>query len=238
MVFRLAFVFLFLASGVAHAACDWAERAEKSGKNAIAIMQYMYCAEEENDAEAQYKLGALFYQGKSLKKPDFRRAVVYFALSARNGYAPAQSKLGLLYWRGEGVTKNLLQAYKWLYLAQEPQEIRWFYPAGASADPTAKNLYRQIKATVAGVTGEGKSASPSAESIIFSSEIIPFQHDSLRKAGQSHLSETEYQALDSYLNNLKPPLLTPGNFDLKNVPVLNILKNKISAAADRLQKQD
>ena len=136
-------LFLSLIS-TAHAACDWAEQAERSGRMNIAIMQYMYCAEEENDAEAQYKLGSLFYKGEGLKKPDFRRAALYFSMSARNGYAPAQVKLGLLYWRGEGLAKNLKMAHKWLYLAQESAYLRWFYPAGVSSDPVAAQVFSKI----------------------------------------------------------------------------------------------
>ena len=100
-------------------------------------MQYIYCSEEENDAEAQYKLGSMYYQGIGLPKPDFRRAAAFFSRSANNGYAPAQVKLGLLYWRGEGVEKNLKMAHKWLYLAQEPENMRWFYYVGPSSDTMA-----------------------------------------------------------------------------------------------------
>lgn len=222
MVLRLTFAVFFLSTAYAQAACDWAERAERSGKSAIAMMQYMYCAEEENDPEAQYKLGAMFYQGKDLKKPDFRRAVIYFAHSARNGYAPAQAKLGLLYWRGEGISKNMVQAYKWLYLSQEPQEVRWFYKAGPSSDSDARTLYRQIRSNF-----EAAANTANSESAILKAEVIPFQHENLLAAGKKHLTETEYKALEDYLTGLTPALLTTTNFDLKKVPVLNTLKNKM-----------
>ena len=66
MLFRLAIAVFLLTSGGAKAACTFAEQAEKSGKINIAFMQYIYCAEEENDAEAQYKLGSMYYQGVGL----------------------------------------------------------------------------------------------------------------------------------------------------------------------------
>lgn len=269
MLFRLAVLVLFGLMGAANAACDWAEQAERSGKAGIAIMQYMYCAEEENDAEAQYKLGTLFYLGKGLKKPDFRRSVVYYALSARNGYAPAQTKLGLLYWRGEGIEQSFVDAHKWLYLAQEQPETRWFYYYGVSADKTAGQLYDRLNKTVAGLaarktvqTGEnfGPDLVAGAVSVAelgvpFSyNEVVAFQHENLRLAGEDFLSSREMAMLEEYMNNMNPmdkpaniekmrkmepaqakeffkqnfksTLLTPENFDTKKVPILGTLKER------------
>lgn len=229
MFFRALFILFLCSASAAHAACEWAESAERAGKNAIALMQYMYCAEEENDPEAQYKLGSLFYQGQIIKKPDFKRAVVYFTLASRNGYAPAQSKLGLLYWRGEGIEKDMNQAFKWLYLAQEPTDLRWFYKAGATTDPSAKKLYDQISRTEPVKTtleAEKKAENAGATGTLFPL-VSEFQRTNLTDAGERYLSQTDYGALRRYLDGLANAVLTADNFDLKKTPVLNILKNKM-----------
>lgn len=229
MLFRTLFLLFLCSATAAQAACDWAESAERAGKSGIALMQYMYCAEEENDPESQYKLGSMFYQGQIIKKPDFKRAVVYFTLAARNGYAPAQSKLGLLYWRGEGIEKDMNQAFKWLYLAQEPTDLRWFYKAGATTDPSAKKLYDQISRTEPVKTSlakELKDKNPGASGTLFP-KVSEFQHSNLTSAGQKYLSQTDYNALQRYLDGLANAVLNSDNFDLKKTPVLNILKNKM-----------
>lgn len=226
MFFRTVLIALLCFASAANAGCEWAESAEKSGKNAIALMQYMYCAEEENDPEAQYKLASMFYQGKNFKKPDFKRSVVYFSLAARNGYAPAQAKLGLLYWRGEGIEKDMNEAFKWLYLAQEPADLRWFYKAGATTEPAAKKLYDQISRTDPVKTMlENDKKSPNG-SVLFP-PVAEFQRNGLTSAGERYLSPTDNNALLRYLDDLANAILSPDNFDLKKTPVLNILKNKM-----------
>lgn len=213
MLFRLTALFLFVMTGTAFASCEWAEQAERSGKINVAFMQYIYCAEEENDPEAQYKLGVMFYQGKGLKRPDFRRAVAFFSRSANNGYAPAQTKLGLLYWRGEGVSKNMKMAHKWLYLAQEPELLRWFYYYGPSSDPTAASLYSRLN-NVIKIEDDAFAAIPFSSSIQLSSfgenvipsykEVSEFQHEKLVEAGDIFLDDRGQQDLAGFLNNLQP----------------------------------
>lgn len=241
-------LFLSLIS-TAYAACDWAEQAERSGRMNIAIMQYMYCAEEENDAEAQYKLGSLFYKGEGLKKPDFRRAALYFSMSARNGYAPAQVKLGLLYWRGEGLAKNLKMAHKWLYLAQESAYLRWFYPAGVSSDPVAAQVFSKINQ----IAVPDEASLPVFKKLPVSyAEVAAFQHEKLISAGREFLNERDENSLKEFLQNVKPDLklspeemkeaqpflkpavLTEKNFNVKRAMVLEKLKTLMDAQRSSL----
>ena len=216
----------------ANAECKLAEQAEKSGKIGIAYMQYIYCAEEENDVEAQYKLGSMFYQGVGLSRPDFRRAVAFFSRAANNGYAPAQVKLGLLYWRGEGITKNLTMAHKWLYLAQEPENMRWFYYIGASSDPSAAGLYAKIdqalrkkSTSVLNVEGEVVDI-PDLKRIIPSyHEVADFQHEKLLEAGDELLNEPSKSGLRRFLDGLKPDIIFPKNVSqIMRQKVINMYK--------------
>ena len=215
MLFRLAIAVFLLTSGGAKAACTFAEQAEKSGKINIAFMQYIYCAEEENDAEAQYKLGSMYYQGVGLPRPDFRRAVAFFSRAANNGYAPAQVKLGLLYWRGEGIAKNLKMAHKWLYLAQEPENMRWFYYVGPSSDKTAASVYAKLNSVIKKVSDKDiMVAVPLSETVPLNAlgdgvipsykEVAEFQHENLIEAGEELLDASSQKDLQKYLNGLLP----------------------------------
>lgn len=246
---RLVLLMIFACVGTARAACDWAEQAERSGRMNIAVMQYMYCAEEENDAQSQYRLGTLFYKGEGLKAPDYRRSAIYYAMSARNGYAPAQVKLGLLYWRGEGQVKNLKMAHKWLYLAQEPASLRWFYPVGVSSDPVAAQVYSKINQ----IAVPDDAAFPAFKKLPVSyAEVAAFQHENLLAAGEKVLGASDLFSLRTFMQNvkpdvdlppeemkeaaalLKPAVLTEKNFDVKKAPVLEKLKKTLEAQRSSL----
>lgn len=224
VLFRLTVVMMLLMSGFARAECKFAEQAEKAGKLNIAYMQYIYCAEEENDSESQYKLGTMFYQGVGLPRPDFRRAVFFFSRAANNGYAPAQVKLGLLYWRGEGVEKNLRVAHKWLYLAQEPADVRWFYYFGPSSDANAQSLYAKIdsalkKSPILQETFpflQGQDLTDFLNKGIIPSyrEVAEFQHEKMMEAGQDLMDERSQSDLKLFLNSLKPDIDLPVNMDI------------------------
>lgn len=241
---RLVLLMIFACVGSARAACDWGEQAERSGRMNIAVMQYMYCAEEENDAQSQYRLGTLFYKGEGLKAPDYRRSAIYYAMSARNGYAPAQVKLGLLYWRGEGLVKNMKMAHKWLYLAQEPAALRWFYPVGASSDPVAAQVYSKINQ----IAVSDDAAFPLFKKLPVSyAEVAAFQHEKLLETGEKVLSDFDLHSLRTFMENvkpdidlppeemkeavnlLKPAVLTEKNFDVRKVPVLEKMKKTLDA---------
>lgn len=246
MLFRILLAaFVFFSGAGARAACDWAEQANRSGKTGMALAQYIICAEEENDPESLYILGAKYYKGEDVGKPSFRQAFTYFAKAARLGYAPAQVKLGLLYWRGEGIGQDLDKAYKWLYLAKEPAALRWFYPAGVSSDPVAEQVFAKIEKvmTYNDTTPQTVKGVPAAYG-----DIAAFQHEHLIKAGErAGLGSADMSALKHWLEIVKPDVnltademraaasllspavLTEKNLDLKKVPVLKKLHEIISA---------
>jgi hypothetical protein len=49
----------------------------------------------------------------------YQDALTWFQKSAEQGYVTAQHNLGALYGNGQGTTKNLMEAYKWLSLAEQ-----------------------------------------------------------------------------------------------------------------------
>lgn len=75
-------------------------------------------AAEAGDAEAQFKLGALYANGKGVKQ-DSAAAVRWLRQSARQGWFPAQTLLGWCYAGGNGVSQNAAEAVEWYSRAAE-----------------------------------------------------------------------------------------------------------------------
>ena len=69
---------------------------------------------EQGDAEAQYALGTLYYEGKGINQ-DIQQSVNWMQKAAEQGLADAQLALGDLYFNGEGVKQDYDTAVK-LYL--------------------------------------------------------------------------------------------------------------------------
>ena len=67
---------------------------------------------EQNNADAQYKLGIRYYTGDGVEK-NHSESVKWFRKAAEQGNAEAQYNLGVCYENGEGVDKNLAEAAKW-----------------------------------------------------------------------------------------------------------------------------
>lgn len=67
---------------------------------------------EQNNADAQYKLGIRYYTGDGVEK-NHSEAVKWYRKAAEQGNAEAQYNLGVCYENGEGVDKNLAEAAKW-----------------------------------------------------------------------------------------------------------------------------
>jgi TPR repeat protein len=69
-------------------------------------------AAEAGDAEAQFKLGALYANGKGVQQ-DSKAAAQWLRKSARQGWFPAQTLLGWCYASGNGVSQNAAEAVDW-----------------------------------------------------------------------------------------------------------------------------
>jgi len=75
-------------------------------------------AAEAGDAEAQFKLGALYANGKGVKQ-DSNTAAKWLRKSAKQGWFPAQTLLGWCYAGGNGVSQNMAEALEWYSKAAE-----------------------------------------------------------------------------------------------------------------------
>lgn len=75
-------------------------------------------AAEAGDAEAQFKLGALYANGKGVEQ-DSASAVRWLRRAAKQGWFPAQTLLAWCYASGNGVNQDAAQAIEWYTKAAE-----------------------------------------------------------------------------------------------------------------------
>lgn len=68
---------------------------------------------QNGDAEAQYNLGLMYYNGYGVRQ-DKSEAVNWYRKAAEQGHASAQFNLGLMYGKGEGVKQDYTEAVNWL----------------------------------------------------------------------------------------------------------------------------
>lgn len=87
----------------------------KFDKSTIPVLEQ---AAEAGDAEAQFKLGALYANGKGVAQ-DSKTAVKWLRKSAKQGWSAAQTLLGWCYAGGNGVSQNLADALEWYSAAAE-----------------------------------------------------------------------------------------------------------------------
>jgi uncharacterized protein len=73
---------------------------------------------EKGDSVAQYRLGAMYAEGKGVVQDD-ATAMMWFQRSANLGNADAQYNVGASYAEGAGVAKNIDEAAKWFRRAAE-----------------------------------------------------------------------------------------------------------------------
>ena len=69
-------------------------------------------AADQGDADAQYNLGLMYYNGDGVTQDD-AEALKWYRLAADQGDATAQSNLGSMYANGDGVTQDDAEALKW-----------------------------------------------------------------------------------------------------------------------------
>ena len=71
---------------------------------------------KQGDADAQFNLGSMYYQGKGVPK-DYKQAIYWYTKAAEQGDDEAQFNLGLMYYEGQGVPKDYIQTYAWWNIA-------------------------------------------------------------------------------------------------------------------------
>ncbi|MDY0351880.1 MAG: tetratricopeptide repeat protein [Desulfobulbaceae bacterium] len=67
---------------------------------------------EQGEAEAQFKLGALYKNGEGVEQ-NYDKALEWYTKSAEQGYADAQVILGAMYYTGQGVEQDKSKAFEW-----------------------------------------------------------------------------------------------------------------------------
>jgi TPR repeat protein len=104
---------LILAATAAAAADDVAEglAAYERGDYAAALAAWLPLA-KRGDAEAQYRVGRLYYYGTGVA-PDAAEAARWYRAAAEQGHARSQSNLGALYEEGRGVPADPAAAAAW-----------------------------------------------------------------------------------------------------------------------------
>ncbi|GHT48462.1 hypothetical protein AGMMS49936_10950 [Endomicrobiia bacterium] len=73
---------------------------------------------EQGDAEAQYDLGEMYYNGERVKQ-DYKKAFYWFKKAAEHENANAQFHLGAMYSKGEGIEQDYKKAFYWFKKAAE-----------------------------------------------------------------------------------------------------------------------
>ena len=83
-------------------------------------------AADAGDVTAMFYLGMHYYRNGETKPQDYAQAAVWYRKASDSGDVSAMFWLGTLYWSGRGVTKDLVEAYKWLYLSGQsaPEQSR------------------------------------------------------------------------------------------------------------------
>ncbi len=67
---------------------------------------------EQGDAQAQFHLGTMYYNGKGVPQ-DYREAEKWYRKGAEQEDAAAQFMLGVMYYYGKGVPQDYKEAVKW-----------------------------------------------------------------------------------------------------------------------------
>ena len=109
---------------------------------------------EQGDADAQYNLGNMYYDGQGVPQ-DYKEAVRWYTKSAEQGDADAQSMVGVCYADGLGVAKNPIEGYAWYNIALangEEKSKEWIKEIELSpeqlieAQSLSTEIYKRIEA--------------------------------------------------------------------------------------------
>lgn len=110
-----ALAMAFLACTAAADPLEDAKTAYGQGDYAAALGLWRPLA-ERGDAEAEYRLGALFFRGEGTPR-NYGEALQWFRLAAEQGHADARFSLGSMYYDGLGASRSYGEAFRWFRLA-------------------------------------------------------------------------------------------------------------------------
>lgn len=130
-----------LALSVGHGAIlrDAADYAGEGDPQAVAMTMWRQRA-ENGDALAQFKLASAYRMGLD-GAPDPEAALKWYGEAAARDNASAQHHLGYMYAMADGVSRDLVTAYKWLNLAVVNLPPGWEHnQAVANRESVAREL--------------------------------------------------------------------------------------------------
>jgi len=121
---------------------------------------------EKGNAQAQFDLGWMYDEGKSVGQ-DSTQAAKWYLEAASRGQKRAQFKLGFMYSTGRGVERNDVEAVKWLNLSAAqgyvyPAQLRDVLVKSMTSEEVAEAQRRAARFVPMGQNGEGQrqAASP------------------------------------------------------------------------------
>lgn len=99
-------------------------------------LRWLRRAADLGDAQAQYRLGLRYLEGRGAARREPREAAVWFERAARSGHAGAQFELGRLFSSGPAAQPERAQALiEQAAEAGEPAALRWLGREVAHAEP-------------------------------------------------------------------------------------------------------
>lgn len=118
----------FVANALVSLGIYYAEGIPGSPVKANAVRSremFAYAASYFGDADAQYHLGRMYYDGKGGAR-DVRQAARWLTLAANKGQPQAQGLLGIILFKGDVVPRQAARGLMWLTLARDavPQDKR------------------------------------------------------------------------------------------------------------------
>lgn len=130
-----AIVMLVLVAQPAAAGLDEALKAMQAGDLPLAEKELQLLA-KERDPRAQFLLGLYVYGNPESKLYDPNKATPLLLDASERGYLPAMIPLAGGYAEGKGVPKSVVEAYKWVAIAD-----RWNVPnAHLALEQAAREL--------------------------------------------------------------------------------------------------
>jgi len=128
-------LFSSLTAHFAWAGLNEGRQAYEKGDYAAALMELRPLA-EKGHAEAQTKLGFIYFQGLGVPQ-DYAEGLKWIRPAAEQGFAEAQFALGIIYVGGKAVPQNGAEAYKWFFLAAaQGSEMAQRYVKGSANNMT------------------------------------------------------------------------------------------------------
>lgn len=168
---RLLLAVLLLANTAWAGPLDDANNAIKIGDYATAVNIYRKLA-GKNDANAEFRLGSLYYEGKGIPQ-DEAEAIRWYRLAAIHGNATAQYIVGMTeYGEARNNTKQYVEAFKWFRLAaaqgdrESQYKMGWMYyfGEGVTQDYVRAHMWINISAA-AGKTDAVKDRNAVSEKL-------------------------------------------------------------------------